>query len=227
MFSTIAFAILAVAPALIQAQDCTRTYTVQAGDFCDSISAAHNVSTYQLAALNSGTINDACSNLAIGQQLCLGTANEDCTTTYVVQPGDFCDGLLSNFGINGTILYANNPQINSDCSNLYTGEVLCAANQVLVPAVPVGSVGADPTDLHPSASPASTTLASSSTPIASASPASTTLASSSTPAPSPSSTPSLTPAPTTPTTSSSAPSPSASDDGDDGDESNLPFCDEL
>lgn len=28
------------------AATCTRTYTVQQGDWCDTISAAHNVSTY-------------------------------------------------------------------------------------------------------------------------------------------------------------------------------------
>lgn len=34
------------------AASCSRSYTIQDGDICDSISAANNASTYQLAALN-------------------------------------------------------------------------------------------------------------------------------------------------------------------------------
>lgn len=45
---------------------CNRSYTVQAGDFCDGISAAQNVSTYQLATVNP-VINPTCTNLFVGQ----------------------------------------------------------------------------------------------------------------------------------------------------------------
>jgi hypothetical protein len=50
--------------------NCTRTYTVVAGDICDGISRAMNVSTYQLAAVNSDIIDAQCGNLQIGEQLC-------------------------------------------------------------------------------------------------------------------------------------------------------------
>jgi LysM repeat protein len=111
---------------------CIRNYTVQAGDSCDAISASHNVSTFQLAAINPA-IDTSCSNLMPGQNLCLGTAGEDCTTTYVVQPDDTCDGIQENVGVNSTIFLLNNPQIDNDCYNIYVGEVLCTAQTVLVP----------------------------------------------------------------------------------------------
>jgi LysM repeat protein len=112
---------------------CTRQYKVVDGDTCDRISAAQNVSTFQLAAVNP-EIDAGCSNLAIDQVLCLGTEGEDCTTTYVVKPLDTCDGISQFAGINNTILYANNPNIDSECTNIYIGEVLCTAGAVNVPS---------------------------------------------------------------------------------------------
>ncbi|KAH9890901.1 hypothetical protein C8Q73DRAFT_746987 [Cubamyces lactineus] len=118
---------------------CTRTYTVQEGDWCDTISAAQKVSTYQLAIVNAGSIDSGCDNLQPGQVLCLGTEGEDCSTTHVVQTDDTCDGITANYNINATMLYANNPQIDSECGNLYIGEVLCVANSVAVPSPISGS----------------------------------------------------------------------------------------
>ena len=68
-------------------------------------------------------IDAVCHNLEVGSTLCLGTEGEDCTTTHVVESGDSCQGLQSTYGINSTILYSNNPQLDADCNNLYTGEV--------------------------------------------------------------------------------------------------------
>jgi len=121
---------------LVFAQTCTRTYTIQDGDICDSISAANNVSTYQLAVVNINTIDAACDNLEPGAGLCLGWQGEDCTTTYVVQLDDTCDGISAMSGVNNTILYSNNPQINEGCTNIYIGEVLCTASTVQVPPAP-------------------------------------------------------------------------------------------
>jgi LysM repeat protein len=136
---------------------CDRTYTIQEGDICDSISASHNVSTYQLAAINSGIIDSTCSNLVVGNSICLGYDGEDCSTTYVVAGGDNCDLITSKFGINGTILSLNNPQINKACDNIYVGEVLCTSQTVQVPPAPAGpppaaSIPATATAASPTAS---------------------------------------------------------------------------
>lgn len=137
---------------LASANTCTRTYTAQAGDICDSISAANNVSTYQLAVVNMGIIDEACDNLVVGMSYCLGWQGQDCTTTYVVKANDDCDIVSTAAGINTTILYENNPQIDEYCSNIYIGEVLCTATTVQVPPCPDGATPA--TSIPPTATPA-------------------------------------------------------------------------
>ncbi|KAG2072069.1 hypothetical protein BDR04DRAFT_1191915 [Suillus decipiens] len=111
---------------------CDRNVTVQPGDICDAISATQNVSTYQLAAVNNGTINPACSNLSIGEVICLGITGQDCNVTYVVQPGDTCQGISNATYIPIETLFTNNPNVDTNCTNLYSGEVLCTANQIYV-----------------------------------------------------------------------------------------------
>jgi len=138
MFSSILAIVLSAS--LVSAQSCSRSYTVKDGDYCDAISAANNASTYQLAVSNYQTINDGCTNLAVGQTLCLGTTQADCKQTYVVKDGDYCDLISGNFGTNSTILMANNPQIDDNCYNLYIGEVLCVAPTVIVTPPPSGWV---------------------------------------------------------------------------------------
>ncbi|KAF8898062.1 hypothetical protein CPB84DRAFT_1681595, partial [Gymnopilus junonius] len=167
----------------VVAAGCLRSYTIKEGDYCDSISQAQNVSTYQLAAINQGKINNGCSNLVPGDVLCLAQdPKEDCQTTYVVLPGDTCTDVASKNALNMTILYLNNPQIDEKCSNIYNGEVLCTSKTVQVPPIPSSGV------TLPAPSSASTTLAA--------------------------------------TQSPAAPSASASA-VDDGNDENLPFCDEL
>jgi len=63
MFSQVyTVGILAVFAQSVFAAKCSRTYEIKAGDYCDKISQAQNVSTYQLAAINSAIINKGCSN---------------------------------------------------------------------------------------------------------------------------------------------------------------------
>jgi len=141
MFSKIAIAATAalavLTPALAQSS-CTRNYTVVEGDICDWISKSQNVSTYQLAAVNVDIIDSTCSNLLPGENLCLGTTGEDCTQTYVITETDTCETIQTAYNLNSTILLQNNPQIDSDCDNLYEGEVLCVASTVIAPPIPTG-----------------------------------------------------------------------------------------
>ncbi|KIL59766.1 carbohydrate-binding module family 50 protein [Amanita muscaria Koide BX008] len=126
------------------AAQCSRGYTVKEGDICDSISAANQVSTYQLAVINKGVIDAGCTNLVPGQTLCLANVGEDCNNIHVVALGDDCESVQNQAGINSTLLYHNNPQINENCSNIYVGEarflhfVLCVAGGVQVPPTPSG-----------------------------------------------------------------------------------------
>ncbi|KAG2134165.1 uncharacterized protein EDB93DRAFT_849119 [Suillus bovinus] len=110
---------------------CDRNATVEYGDTCNAISAAHNVSTYQLAAVNSETIDSGCNNLVAGEVLCLGIKGQDCNVTHVMQAGDTCFSVADASGIQVNTLLANNPNVNT-CDNVYPGEVLCTASQIYV-----------------------------------------------------------------------------------------------
>ncbi|OJA13781.1 hypothetical protein AZE42_07456 [Rhizopogon vesiculosus] len=112
--------------------NCDRTMTVQAGNTCDDISAAYNVSTYQLASVNNATIDASCDNLYVGEVLCLGITGQDCTTTHVIQSGDTCSSVSTAADISINLLLQNNPNVNTICTNLYPGEVLCTGNQTYV-----------------------------------------------------------------------------------------------
>ncbi|KJA16072.1 carbohydrate-binding module family 50 protein [Hypholoma sublateritium FD-334 SS-4] len=114
---------------LVESQQaaCARNYTVQAGDFCDKISAAQNVSTFQLATVNSAIIDPACDNLQVGEVLCLGLVGQDCDTVHVVASGDICDTIASQANITTAVLLADNPNVDAACTNIHIGEVLCVA----------------------------------------------------------------------------------------------------
>ncbi|KAH9475834.1 hypothetical protein JR316_0011394 [Psilocybe cubensis] len=213
MFSQLfAIAALAIAAQSVAAADCTRSYTIQDGDYCDKISQAQNVSTYQLAVVNSDSVDTSCSNLKPGASLCLAQKpEEDCRTTYTVVLGDTCDSVAANNGLNTTILYLNNPQINEGCTNIYTGEVLCTSKTVQVAAIPAKGVsiaapGSSTTLLTPSATKAAIT------------PASAAPAAAATPADDGSCDDDDTPA---------SNDDDCDDDSNDDDDDDLPFCDEI
>ncbi|KAI0777474.1 hypothetical protein BD413DRAFT_468040, partial [Trametes elegans] len=115
-----------------QEPNCARNYTVQLGDTCDGISAKTNTSTFQLANVNADKINADCSNLFAGEALCLGITGQDCDVTHVVQSGDGCDSIADEAQTTEATLLANNPNVNSGCTNIYPGEVLCTADEVIV-----------------------------------------------------------------------------------------------
>lgn len=46
-------------------------------------------------------------------------------TTCADHGSSTCQWIQEMYGISNSTLYANNPQINGDCSNIYVGEVLC------------------------------------------------------------------------------------------------------
>lgn len=90
---------------------------------CDSDANTSSFSRYQLAVVNQH-VDASCSNLIPGESLCLAqNSAEDCTTTYIVRSGDTCAGIASKAGLNTTLLYLNNPQIDEKCSNIYNNEV--------------------------------------------------------------------------------------------------------
>lgn len=141
--------VVAAVVSVAAAGSCVRQYTVKPNDICDGISASQGVSTYQLAVINNGIINDQCTNLIPNETICLGYQGEDCTTVYTVAKGDTCDAIASAHNVNTTLIHENNPQINPDCTNIYIGEVLCVANSVIVPPPAPGKTFPIPSTASP------------------------------------------------------------------------------
>ncbi|KAG2030768.1 hypothetical protein BDR03DRAFT_160242 [Suillus americanus] len=135
-FFTARLVVLAAIASVVSGQGlpagCDRNVTVQSGDTCDAISARDNVSTYQLATVNSGIIDPGCDNLFIGEVICLGISGQDCNVTHVIQSGDTCQSVANAASIPINTLLANNPNVNTNCTNVYPGEVLCTASQIYV-----------------------------------------------------------------------------------------------
>jgi LysM repeat protein len=219
-------ALLAIFAQSAFAATCSRTYTIVAGDYCDKISQAQKVSTYQLSAINPSIINKGCSNLTPGESICLGFVGEDCSTTQVVQPGDTCTGIADANALNTTILYLNNPQLDKSC-NIYVGEVLCTSKTVQVPAIPASGITVSMSGSTPVSTIIPLPSSAPSNPAAiAAAPSSTSTASDPTddcddestdPTPNPT-------ASTAPAEHSTVSAPEPTNGGDDED---LPFCDEL
>ncbi|ORY25807.1 hypothetical protein BCR39DRAFT_277723 [Naematelia encephala] len=124
-FATALFAAIPFISAVLAIDGCTRNATVQSGDTCDSISHKYGVSTFQLALVNEASINENCDNLTPNQIVCLGVQGQDCQKTYTVVANDTCAWVEEMYGMPNGTLYANNPQINGECNNIYIGEVLC------------------------------------------------------------------------------------------------------
>ncbi|KAJ7636394.1 hypothetical protein FB45DRAFT_741647 [Roridomyces roridus] len=109
---------------------CTQMYTVVSGDTCGAIESKTGISDATLHSLNP-TINNACSNLQIGQTLCVGGGSNpppsDCSETYTVVSNDTCAVIESKTGTSDATLHSLNPTINSDCTNLQVGQNLCVS----------------------------------------------------------------------------------------------------
>ncbi|EJT45977.1 hypothetical protein A1Q2_01317 [Trichosporon asahii var. asahii CBS 8904] len=108
---------------------CARTVIVEAGDTCDFISTKYGASTFQLSHVNPLSIDEACEQLQIGSELCLGFEGSDCSKIHTVVEGDTCGHLIDVYGMDDATLRQNNPQINDECTNIYIGEVLCVDTQ--------------------------------------------------------------------------------------------------
>ncbi|KAJ6619618.1 RlpA-like double-psi beta-barrel-protein domain-containing protein-containing protein [Mycena sp. CBHHK59/15] len=69
-------------------------------------------------------------DLQIGQVLCLSGGggpppSGGCGQTYTVVSGDTCADIESRTGVSDSQLHVLNPSINSGCTNLQIGQVLC------------------------------------------------------------------------------------------------------
>ncbi|KAL2812859.1 hypothetical protein BJX63DRAFT_432363 [Aspergillus granulosus] len=120
-------------PDSIVTPTCSSPYHVQAGDSCDSIALAHNVSTH--AILVAGDLSPTCSNMQAGSALCL----PDPCDLYRVQDSDTCDSIVAaHSSVNDVQLLNWNLNINMICGNIahLVGTLICVSS----PGGPLPSV---------------------------------------------------------------------------------------
>lgn len=114
-----------------------KSYTTQPGATCESISAAHGVSSASLYIGNQDLVPD-CGNADAGVSICIPLP----CTTYMVVPSDTCgiiekDSLSSldlGLGLVWGSLRTYNSWIGLDCANLqpateFYGKIICAGPQ--------------------------------------------------------------------------------------------------
>ncbi|KAF7319626.1 hypothetical protein HMN09_00303000 [Mycena chlorophos] len=132
MFSKlfVAFVLSAIAVSatpLEPRQSCSETYTVVSGDTCAEIEAKEGISDATLHSLNP-SINSGCTStdfFSVSKHCTGGSTGGSCGNTYTVVSGDTCAAIEAKEGISDATLHQLNPSINSGCTNLQIGEVLC------------------------------------------------------------------------------------------------------
>ncbi|KAK0546720.1 hypothetical protein OC846_005150 [Tilletia horrida] len=108
--------------------NCTKYYTVQSNDNCGTICSAFKITQAMFNKYNP-EINSGCTNLQGGLAYCVAsTNNATCTKTYQVVTNDNCGTIDQKYYLTLAQLRGLNPSINTDCTNIYVGEVLCVAN---------------------------------------------------------------------------------------------------
>ncbi|CAM0141696.1 unnamed protein product [Umbelopsis sp. WA50703] len=110
--------------------NCTLPYTVKSGDSCGSIATANGVYTNQVKGLNP-TVNDQCSNMMVGESLCLNDGSLTCDKQAVVETGDSCASIAYAANISVSALQYINPYLDPSCTEIYPGDSLCVDSSML------------------------------------------------------------------------------------------------
>ena len=74
------------------------------------------------------------------QRLCLGIRGQDCTVTHVVKPGQTCLEIAATVGTTINILLANNPNLDSDCTTLYSDEASISTHAYIVASLMLSGI---------------------------------------------------------------------------------------
>ncbi|CAI5494308.1 unnamed protein product [Closterium sp. Naga37s-1] len=106
------------------------TYTIQAGDTCDTICAANNITTTDFQSMNAAI--DCSTNLTAGVTVNVTSASavKMCINYYTMQPNDTCASIATKFNL--TSLTSINPTL--DCTNITATQVCVEMGQALPPA---------------------------------------------------------------------------------------------
>ena len=101
-------------------------WTVASSSLMPTLSLIHLVTTssqerYSLKICTPSSV--LLANGCLAQDLCLGLVGQDCSIVATVQSGDSCSSIATAANIDPSVLHANNPNVNANCTNIYPGEV--------------------------------------------------------------------------------------------------------
>ncbi|KAH7097980.1 hypothetical protein BKA62DRAFT_661284 [Auriculariales sp. MPI-PUGE-AT-0066] len=114
---------------------CAKTYTVVKGDNCSKIASKYSTSFSTLRSLNSA-INSGCTNLQIGQKVCVkkgssssgstsSATSGSCKSYHTVKAGETCNKIRGGTSLSQFLKL--NSSVNSGCTNLQVGKKYCVA----------------------------------------------------------------------------------------------------
>jgi LysM repeat protein len=118
----------------LRSKDCPDRYQVRAGDTCQSVSQAHNVSTFGLLYWNNLAVG--CTDFPkAGRAVCLPSP----CPIYTIQQNDTCLGIIAHHAPDYSMrqLRSWNMNINNVCSNLegMVGDQICIGPPALLASV--------------------------------------------------------------------------------------------
>ncbi|KAM7214751.1 hypothetical protein V8F06_009823 [Rhypophila decipiens] len=114
------------------AKNCEKWYKIVSGDTCDKVAAKNKITTAQLSSWNNVGTN--CNGLQLGAYACVGVPGaatpmpnivSNCSRFSLVVSGDTCENIATKYFITVANFKKWNPYLNSQCSNLWLGALVC------------------------------------------------------------------------------------------------------
>ncbi|CAI5468228.1 unnamed protein product [Closterium sp. Yama58-4] len=114
---------------------CGLTYTVTAGDTCDTISSTYGLNGTTFYMLNPG-LDCSVGQLPVGLAVCVGEQTSrdavTCTKWYLVQQGDNCPNIWNAANLTISSFMAINPGLRCQAPYLQVGQLVCIASPTAV-----------------------------------------------------------------------------------------------
>ncbi|GJP82544.1 hypothetical protein CLOP_g12787 [Closterium sp. NIES-67] len=114
---------------------CGLTYTVTAGDTCDTISTTYALNNTRFYMLNPG-LDCTVGQLPVGLAVCVGEQTSrdavTCSKWYLVQQGDNCPNIWNAANLTISSFMAINPGLRCQAPYLQVGQLVCIASPTAV-----------------------------------------------------------------------------------------------
>ncbi|KAK0710665.1 hypothetical protein B0H67DRAFT_601626 [Lasiosphaeris hirsuta] len=144
--------------------DCNKFHFVVSGDLCPTIASTYGVALADFYSWNPD-VGANCNNLWLQEYVCVGrvstptvsspattttstglvtptphrTLPTDCNKFHFVVSGNLCPGIATQYGIPLATFYSWNPDVGSNCNNLWLEEYVCVGRVSYSPTTTTSS----------------------------------------------------------------------------------------